>query len=168
MWPPLPANALTNELALKSSRLIAIRDYITAAFCPDDYDCVWDLCCDHGYLGQSLLDNWTTSDTSSHIIFVDQRAHITSQLQENLRHYSSSRCSVITQDASTLVFRSDTKNLVIIAGVGGETLINIMQGLLAVNKGCSLDFILCPVNSLYYVRGMLKQMPVYLRFENIG
>lgn len=133
-----------------SIRLQSLKDMIS-----DDYDHIWDTCCDHGYLGVSLLK---TNHATIH--FVDTVAHIIDDLSTVLSNNIEQTCQYKTYvlDAKKLPLANyeNEKQLVIIAGVGGDLTAEIFEALIQANtkhdKSLSMDFLLCPVHRIYELR----------------
>lgn len=118
------------------------------------YDQIWDCCCDHGYLGRALL----SADCCEQVIFVDQVPHIMDRLADRLRTVKSG-FQLITGDAGKLPLASEKSQLVILAGVGGEQLVEMLIDLETLNPGASVDYLLCPVNHTRALRQYLHQNP---------
>ncbi len=107
----------------------------------DEYKEIWDTCCDHGKLGLSLLQN---SDVDK-VHFVDCVPGIMNVLKSKLETrglLESSRIELHTMSAEEIKL-SDAKSLICICGVGGETAVEIIQGLLKNNSLTNHDLILC-------------------------
>jgi tRNA (adenine22-N1)-methyltransferase len=141
-------------------RLAAIyKEYVAAN---KDYDIIWDTCCDHGYLGQKIL----ASNPRGKIIFVDQVPSITNTLNEYLQSQYYANYAVYTQDLAELQLAADKSHLVIIAGIGGELIAELLSRLL-VNNNASIDFIFCPSTSVYSLRDYLSSNNFGLLSEGI-
>lgn len=95
------------------------------------YTCIWDCCCDHGFLGIKIL----ADDLCDQLIFVDSVAPIMAKLAARLRPYPPGRYVLLTQDAGTLRFHPDRQHLVILAGLGGEQIVDIVRAIKATH-GC--------------------------------
>ncbi|MBP6518478.1 tRNA (adenine(22)-N(1))-methyltransferase TrmK [Shewanella sp.] len=61
--------------------------------------------------------------------------------------------------------RVQDKQLIIIAGVGGELLVELVRAILAQHPQRHLEFILCPVHHNYYVRQSLSALGLGLKSE---
>jgi tRNA (adenine22-N1)-methyltransferase len=141
-----------------SSRLQKIDSMIIA-----NYQSIWDCCCDHGLLGLTLLKR----KAASTIHFVDIVPSLTSQLESLLKqHFSAEdfiqRWQVHCTDVIKIPLTAQDKQLIIIAGVGGELIIQFIESLLNKFREMSLtkptievEFILCPVHYNYQVRQAL-------------
>jgi len=127
------------------------------------YQSIWDCCCDHGLLGLSLLKR-KAADT---LHFVDIVPSLTSHLEQLLQQHFSSPSYVQSwqvhcMDVAQIPLTQQKKQLVIIAGVGGELLMSFVEKIISeyqqkcVNDSTNwLEFILCPVHHNYQVRQTL-------------
>ncbi|GGJ03261.1 SAM-dependent methyltransferase [Shewanella hanedai] len=156
-----------------SQRLGQIDTLITR-----QYDHIWDCCCDHGLLGAKLLQR----DAASNIHFVDMVDDLMAELERKLMRFfpqsvspqTTLTPSVISGSAQWLVhcidvaqlpldkFNQHATHLIIIAGVGGELLVELVQTILSNHGDKSLEFILCPVHHNYKVRSRLIEMKLGL------
>lgn len=132
------------------------------------YDHIWDCCCDHGLLGMMLLKR----NTANQVHFVDCVAPLMLQLTQDLQRFfpkqafstghsvaqntlGISQWQVHCLNAADLpIEQTDITNthLIIIAGVGGKLLIELVQALISRHGSRQIEFILCPVHHNYYVR----------------
>ncbi len=111
------------------------------SFIEDDYNEIWDTCCDHGKLGISLLN--TTNVSKVH--FVDCIPQIMDLLKSKLEKMGllgTSRTMLHTITAEKIKL-SHKKSLICICGVGSITAIQIITGLLNLNDLSEHDLILC-------------------------
>ena len=137
-----------------------------------DYDHIWDCCCDHGLLGLMILER----ETSKMVHFVDVVESILIDLREKLEKYfplQSSRSKwlihhqdlnflrLLNQDDCQLSNRTEETHLVIIAGVGGEQLIEFLDSIIHSHRDLYLEFILCPVHHNFKVRSRLIDLGLY-------
>lgn len=133
----------------------------------DNYDHIWDCCCDHGLLGFQLLGN----NKVQHLHFVDIVAPLMKEIESKLaKYYQGNKCySVHCLDAAELPLCDypNEKHLIIIAGIGGLLLIDLLSALLPRCETLNVDFILSPVHHNYQLRQFLKQQPCYLLDEMI-
>lgn len=96
-----------------------------------------------------------------HLYFVDQLAHITTPLAQDLASRGYQHYSVLTADCGQLDLSADGRHLVIIAGVGGRALIEMLQSLQqryaanATSTTSPLRFIVCATNYIYDLREYL-------------
>ncbi len=144
-----------------SSRLDTIKNKVTK-----HYDHIWDCCCDHGQLGTALL----ASQPKSVIHFVDVVDGLMIELESQLQKHASnvsSQWQVHCMDVANLPIVSDKKNLIIIAGVGGDLLIELVRSIQLCNQNSELEFILCPVLHHYKVRTELIDMGFGLVSETL-
>lgn len=160
---PAPSTTDTQSHRLKSQatnllgpRLDAIFDLVTQEQQDQRYDNLWDCCCDHGYLGMKLL----AAKLGADVCFVDQVPHIVSQLKDKLddlteRGLSPSNYQTITADAAQLSFAEQQRHLVILAGVGGEHIVDILRAIEQQDHRCRIDYLLCPTTTQFDLREFL-------------
>lgn len=124
------------------------------------YSHIWDCCCDHGLLGFNLLK----AQRSKTVHFVDIVPALLATIETKLQtHWQGKKHAwqVHCLDVAKLPldqFSNDPKtetHLIIIAGVGGELLIELLQSLLVTVYNYHVEFILCPVHHNYQVRQFL-------------
>jgi len=135
------------------------------------YQHIWDCCCDHGLLGQALLER----PVSAKVHFVDIVPNIMQQLEEKLE--ASFPLSTLCNDTDKAwqVYCMDVchlplqqlsgKHLVIIAGVGGDLMIKIINSIYQQHPDANIDFLLCPVYHQYLLREQLIQLKFSLYEE---
>lgn len=147
-------SSVKGEWALSSKRLQLIADMVDG-----DYSHIWDCCCDHGLLGFEIMQR-----LSAQVHFVDCEKQLTDALQLRLEAYSgeSSQWQVHCEDVGRMALPEEPNQLVIIAGVGGDTCIEMVQSLLERYPDHCLDFMLCPVRQLELVRFSLASSAVGL------
>lgn len=124
------------------------------------YDHIWDCCCDHGLLGFNLLD----AKMAEHVHFVDIVPELLSEIRQTLeKHWQGPQnawhvhCIDVAQlpiKDFSLADQGD-RHLIIIAGIGGELVIELLRSLLTLCSDYHLEFILCPVHHNYKVRQFL-------------
>jgi len=144
-----------------SSRLDTIKNKVTK-----HYDHIWDCCCDHGQLGVALL----ASQPKSVIHFVDVVDELMVELESQLQKHASAiqpQWKVHCMDVAKLPLVENKKNLIIIAGVGGDLLIELVRSIQLRNSDTELEFILCPVLHNYMVRSDLIKMGFGLISETL-
>ena len=132
----------------------------------EQYDHIWDSCCDHGLLGAALL----SKGAAPHIHFVDVVPELMSQLENKLAHFFPDNLNLQWQvhcmDAAELPLQEvDGKHLVIIAGVGGDLMGEIVKRIVLNNPAADYDFLLCPVHHQFTLRQQLIQLNFGLRAE---
>ncbi|MGH1430240.1 MAG: tRNA (adenine(22)-N(1))-methyltransferase TrmK [Neptuniibacter sp.] len=137
-------------------RLSTISDMIT-----EKYDHIWDGCCDHGALGRTLL----ATQPATQIHFVDVVPTLITSLDQKLTRQFPDNPRWQTQSADLkqlLLPQPEASHLMIIAGVGGDLTIELVQNLLANNPNTHIEFILCPVRHHFKVRQAMKQLGLKL------
>lgn len=144
-------------------RLKAIFSLVVEQQQKDTYTNIWDCCCDHGYLGLKLL----SENLCEKVIFVDQVPHIIEQLKTRLDGFNSDQYQLIAADASELSFSRQKRNLLVIAGVGGECTVDIISVIEGNNPGVQIDYIFCPSTSQKELRKYLIAKNFGMVFENI-
>lgn len=119
---------------------------------------VWDLCCDHGYIGLNAYESRQFSD----IFFVDQVSHIIENLRHRfLREYchidSISQAYFLTmagEEISQKVFGN-----LIISGVGTFTMLKILKQLHSGGYLQAEKLLLCPQRDEEKLLVELNQIP---------
>ncbi|PKG80917.1 SAM-dependent methyltransferase [Colwellia sp. 75C3] len=130
-----------------------------------DYTHIWDCCCDHGFLGSSLL----SKQAAQNIHFVDIVPDLMSQVESKLqRFYPNSVSAWKTHciDVSTLPLQHyEGSHLVIIAGVGGDLMRQFINDIHQSHPNVNIDFLLCPVNNQFELRQQLITLDFSLQKE---
>lgn len=149
-----------------SKRLTQIEALITS-----EYTHIWDTCCDHGYLGESLISH----QKAPNIHLVDIVAKIITPLDDRLSKlfsnpYSQANLQTHWQthclDISRLPLQKYSgKHLIIIAGIGGDLMIECMRRIMSEHPSQEIDFILCPVRHLHTLREQLIELKMTLKEE---
>jgi len=155
---------LLNYQRKLSNRLQQIASMVTS-----QYDHIWDCCCDHGLLGFSLL----SSQASSNIHFVDIVPALMTELEQKLQRFCpDSRWKTHCIDVASLpLAQYKGKQLIIIAGVGGDLMMQFIEAIVqqhrSTNSGVNLDidFLLCPVHHQYALRQQLIALDFSLQDE---
>ncbi|MCP3889709.1 MAG: SAM-dependent methyltransferase [Desulfobulbaceae bacterium] len=123
-----------------------------------DYTHIWDCCCDHGLLGSALLSRFAAPC----IHFVDTVPELIDELEKKLqRSYPRppSNWQVHCLDVAELpVEQYQGKNLVIIAGVGGDLVTQLVNAIHKNQSATNIDFLLCPVHHQFTLRQQLIQL----------
>ena len=143
-----------------------------SAMANSDYTQLWDCCCDHGLLGAELL----SQPTAAHIHFVDIVPALMAQLEQKLTQFfpqEKNDCenieplwSVHCMDVAALpVGDYSGKQLIIIAGIGGELMADMVKAIHHNHPATYLDFLLCPVNHAYSLRQQLIALDYRLQNE---
>ncbi|WP_298768642.1 tRNA (adenine(22)-N(1))-methyltransferase TrmK [uncultured Shewanella sp.] len=134
------------------------------------YAHIWDCCCDHGLLGAALLDK----QAAPHIHFVDTVPHVIAKLEDRLRQFypqlahnnqvvAPSQWHTHCLNAKNLpLVHSTQPQLIIIAGVGGDLTLEIIEHLLQSHPNIPVEFLICPVHHHFKVRRRLKQLEIGL------
>lgn len=135
-------------------RKLSLRLDTLLTMIPNGYDAIWDCCCDHGYLGMSILN----ANLTNHVYFVDQVASITQTLEKKLALYRYNNYEVITESAANLTFNPEQKHLVIIAGVSGKTTANIISQIKKQQPNTSIDFLLSPNYHIELLKNTLTHL----------
>ena len=141
-------------------RLKHIESMVTS-----DYSHIWDCCCDHGLLGSALLDR----HAAPHIHFVDIVPKLMSELENKLQRFypnPPSNWQIHCLDVAALPIEQykEGKNLVIIAGVGGDLMTQFVNAIHKSHPATNIDFLLCPV----YHQFALRQQLIQLEFNLIN
>ena len=147
-----------------SKRLNAINSLIT-----EPYDIVWDCCCDHGFLGMALLER----GIAKHINFVDIIPTLMEALEQSLQQFEQGKSlpswQLCCEDVAQIKLPTAAKQVVVIAGVGGDLCLKLIEQIIANNPQSlhQLSFIICPIQHLYKVREGLKACNLKLENEQI-
>lgn len=136
-----------------SFRLSKIKKLISK-----DSNIVWDLCCDHGYLGRSLIKE------KKKIYFVDIVPHIISNLQ---KVSIETNCEFQAIDATKINIENRSDESIVMAGVGGFTCIKILESLRRKHQFIKSEFILSPQKNLSLVKEYLLKNNFSLISEDI-
>ncbi|MDO6562077.1 tRNA (adenine(22)-N(1))-methyltransferase TrmK [Amphritea sp. 1_MG-2023] len=143
-----------------SKRLQQIEQLVAS-----DYDHIWDCCCDHGFLGAELLSR----PTSATIHFVDIVPQLITQLENRLRRFypdARERWETHCIDVATLpLAQYSGKQLIIIAGVGGDLMIHFLEAIHQQHAQLNVDLLLCPVYQQYALREKLIELNCSLKDE---
>lgn len=141
------------------------------------YDVIWDCCCDHGLLGIELLKR----KAAPMVNFVDIVPSLMDELESKLSQFSpwqnEPHWQVYCQDVAAINVSPSQKNIIIIAGVGGELLLWLVQQIIAYYTQATLsftkaqvqplEFIVCPVHHAYTLRSGLNELGLGLKYESI-
>ena len=127
------------------------------------YDVIWDCCCDHGYLGINILHR----ELAPQVVLVDQIASIMALLEPRLSSYPADQYRLITGDVGELEFCSDKRHLVIIAGVGGENIVKMLEAIALNHSNVPIDFLFCPATTQYDLREYLAAQNYSLLHESL-
>lgn len=150
-----------------SHRLNSLRAMIQG-----QYDHIWDCCCDHGLLGAALLTQLRAQAEDingphhTQVHFVDIIPSLMQEVADKLqrfypqsKHLSSPQTGqgaswqVHCLDVSQLpLVQDNSSNLIIIAGVGGDLTLSLVQAIHGAHPDRDLDFLLCPVHHHFQLR----------------
>lgn len=150
---------MTQTISLTPRLAALYNEYLVAS---KDYDIIWDTCCDHGYLGEKIL----ASNPRGQLVFVDQVVSITKALNEHLQSQRYVNYAVYTQNFAELKLAVNKSHLVIVAGIGGQLITELLSRFLADNKS-PIDFMFCPSTSVYSLRDYLSSNSFSLLSETI-
>ncbi|PMN92333.1 tRNA (adenine(22)-N(1))-methyltransferase [Enterovibrio norvegicus] len=146
---------------LKLSKRLTQIDAMVAS----GYDHVWDCCCDHGFLGFSLL----ARNAAPHIHFVDIVPVLMETVNQKLQRYFENAVSAWTThciDVAALpLSQYQGKHLVIIAGVGGDLMMTFISAIRRRYPTLELDFLLCPVRHQFSLREHLISLEFSMLHE---
>ena len=126
-----------------------------------DNEPFWDLCCDHGYVGIGALESGRFSEVN----FVDQVSHIIERLEILLnQHFLGTKvdqyhCYAI----DAMKIEKELFGTILIAGVGGLTISNILEQLFESKKLKAKRLILSPHTDELYLRNYLHSIGFQLR-----
>lgn len=134
------------------------------------YDHIWDCCCDHGLLGFSLLQK----ERAGSVHFVDIVPNLLEQIETKLKkHWQRERqnwqthCLDVANLPVNIFSGKNEKHLIIIAGVGGELIVNMLKSLLPKVSNINVQFILSPVHHHYQLRSFLIENKLALINESL-
>lgn len=146
---------------MKLSKRLKHLDQMVAS----GYEHVWDCCCDHGFLGAQLL----TRQAAKNIHFVDIVPQLMDELETKLQQFhadSLSSWKLHCLDVSKLPLdQYFGKHLVIIAGIGGDLMTQLVADLHQKYSGQNIDFLLCPVHRQFKLRQKLIELNFSLKSE---
>ncbi len=127
------------------------------------YTHIWDCCCDHGLIGAALLSRLSAEC----VHFVDIVPELMLTVESNLqRFYPEGAWEVHCQDVSALpLSQFEGKQLVIIAGVGGDLMAELVESIYHHHQNRNIDFLLCPVNNPFTLRQKLIELDFGLKQE---
>lgn len=146
-------------------RLQHIQSMVTAS-----YDHIWDCCCDHGLLGAALL----SCNAAPSIHFVDIVPELMGALENKLEQFHPKYIASHAQwqthciDVAELPLHTYSgKHLVIIAGIGGDLMTELVSAIYRKNSLADIDFLLCPVHHQFTLRQQLIQLDFSLKAETL-
>jgi tRNA (adenine22-N1)-methyltransferase len=141
-----------------SKRIAQIEKMVTS-----QYDHIWDCCCDHGLLGVALLSR----SPAANIHFVDIVPELMVELERKLeRFYPNLAWTTHCDDVAKLpLAQYEGKHLIIIAGVGGDLMINFIEHIHQKHHSKNIEFLLCPVHHQFSLRQKLIELTFSLKDE---
>ncbi|ARD44031.1 tRNA (adenine(22)-N(1))-methyltransferase TrmK [Colwellia sp. PAMC 21821] len=143
-----------------SKRLQRIEQMVTAS-----YTHIWDCCCDHGFLGASLLSR----QAAQNIHFVDIVPELITSIESKLQRFyqhANANWTVHCIDVAKLPLKQHQgTHLIIIAGIGGDLMIQFINDIHQKHPNDNIDFLLCPVNQQFALRRKLISLNFSLKNE---
>lgn len=125
---------------------------------------IYDLCCDHGLIGRSLAQKALAANTLKSITFndlvpaiVNKLKHIDSDIPKELIFYQ-------TSPAQDIIIEKQN-NLIIIAGIGGKLMAEIVENLALKGIDKSTTIVVSPHNNYFYFRNRILNN-TRLKFTN--
>ena len=130
-----------------------------------DYTHIWDCCCDHGFLGTALLSR----PVRSQVHFVDIVPELIADLDIRLpllNSDSETHWQTHCLDVAQLPLNEyEGKQLIIIAGIGGDLVIQFIETIQQSHPDLDIDFLLCPVYHQFALRQKLIELDFSLKDE---
>ncbi|MFT7559115.1 MAG: tRNA (adenine22-N1)-methyltransferase [Flavobacteriales bacterium] len=128
----------------------------------DEYDEIWDACCDHGQLGLHLHQ----ALPNAKVKLLDCVPAIIEQLKFRCASYSSANLHIEMARAEGITLGAGQRPVVVLAGLGGETIMTIMDEILVRNKvtlgNNHLDFVLSTNSHAFELRHYLREQGFHL------
>jgi len=143
-------------------RLKAILHQVNVAQQQQSYDYIWDGCCDHGYLGIHIQ----ALHQPQLMLYVDRLSHLTEDLSKRLKYGFKDGFTVITANICDLNFDNHKSHLMVLAGVGGEQIINFLESR-SLQDFDNIDFIFSPSTGQYELRSYLHSHQFGLKYETL-
>ena len=129
------------------------------------YTHIWDCCCDHGFLGASLLSR----QAAQNIHFVDIVPELITSIESKLQRFyqhANANWTVHCIDVAKLPLKQHQgTHLIIIAGIGGDLMIKFINDIHQKHPNNNIDFLLCPVNQQFSLRRKLISLNFSLKNE---
>ena len=119
---------------------------------PSETDCLYDLCCDHGALGRAVLE----TRANCHVVFNDIHPEIMARLASLLNIFSARNFTLSICPAEKLAALPFQQATVILAGIGDEQCIRILQHLSSIESLKNAHFIISPATKVQNVRAFLS------------
>lgn len=140
------------------------RRLLTLASYHDNQNIIWDIGCDHGLLGLSFRSHSAVEE----IHLVDPSKPVIDELHKKLKDsYISKPALFIHHEAGqSLTLPRKKKNLILIAGMGGKEIGEIVSSLYSQVNSESL-FVISPHRKILELRILLSELPVSLLKEEV-
>ncbi len=136
-----------------SKRLKVVLDYI------ENDDIVADIGCDHGYLGIACIEKGI-----KFVQLIDNKEGPLSSAKANLKNYDSSKYELTLSDGLDLI--NNSVNTVVICGMGGELIVDIINNHLDIVK--NMKKVIVQANTkINYLRKYLSEHSLKIVDESI-
>ena len=136
-----------------SKRLKVVLDYI------ENDDIVADIGCDHGYLGIACIEKGI-----KFVQLIDNKEGPLSSAKANLKKYDSSKYELTLSDGLDLI--NNSVNTVVICGMGGELIVDIINNHLDIVK--NMKKVIVQANTkINYLRKYLSEHSLKIVDESI-
>ena len=136
-----------------SKRLKVVLDYI------ENDDIVADIGCDHGYLGIACIEKGI-----KFVQLIDNKEGPLSSAKANLKNYDSSKYDLTLSDGLDLI--NNLVNTVVICGMGGELIVDIINNHLDIVK--NMKKVIVQANTkINYLRKYLSEHSLKIVDESI-
>ncbi|MDN3648592.1 tRNA (adenine(22)-N(1))-methyltransferase TrmK [Reinekea marina] len=149
------------HLPLKTKLGTRLRHLVESI--PTDTELVWDMCCDHGALGRAIIE----SRPQCQVIFNDIHKDIMARLKEQLIQLNAQRYRLAVCPAEAVSLEETSRQVVVIAGIGDEQTITILEALRTQAHAKNCTFIISPTTKVALVRQYLIGAGFYRVNESI-
>lgn len=127
---------------------------------------IWDLCCDHGRLGLHLYQAHAAAPESKRcrVHLIDCVPGIIDKLHTRYAPWMGEYLSIECCDSGDIELPAAGRQLIILAGVGGGTVVDILRRLMS-DQGdlvSPVEFMLSPNRNAYELRAFLREHPFEL------
>ena len=130
----------------------------------DSYQQVYDLCCDHGRLGLHVYQH-----SDAEVFLVDQVPSIISDLRRKHKHLQDDRLKFVCQSAGQISLESNKKQLLVLAGIGGQLAKSLIEQLLRQiqqqDDHRQVEWLIAAQFHMHELRGFLRQQQFELLQE---
>lgn len=120
---------------------------------------IWDLGCDHGHLAAHLKQ----ADMTRRVHAVDRGVRICANLEVRCPELEVRCCDVAQLELESV----SEPQLIVIAGLGGDTVAHWVEHLLASHRDLRLEFVLCPVRQCLRLRRRLSALPLAVTHDEL-